>query len=84
MVVGPDSAKRKPDPEAITKILDRFETSAERALMVGDSYSDIQAAKAAKTLSCGVAYGFGGLKELKEAGPNFIINKPEELIIHIE
>lgn len=80
LIVGPESVtSRKPDPEAIILILDKLRAAPERTLMVGDACTDIMAAKAAQILSCGVFYGFGRAEEIRSAGPNFVIDKPEEL-----
>lgn len=80
VVVGAESVhRRKPDPEAIQLILAKLGTSPATAVVVGDASSDIKAAKAAGTISCGVTYGCGSRQEIEEAQPDFIINKAGEL-----
>lgn len=75
LIVGPESVKKmKPDPEGIQKVLDLFDERPEKAIMVGDSYTDILAGKKAHTYTCGVTYGIGSTKELIEAGPNFVFD----------
>lgn len=80
VVVGAESVRRKkPDPEAIQLILAKLGASPETTVVVGDADTDIQAAKAAKTISCGVTYGYGSCREILEAHPDFIIDRAEQL-----
>lgn len=80
LVIGADSVHRKkPDPEAIQLILAELRASPETTVVVGDAGTDIQAAKAAKTISCGVTYGYGSRREIVGAHPDFIIERAEEL-----
>jgi phosphoglycolate phosphatase len=79
-VVGAESLQRlKPDPEAVQLVLARLGASPETTVFVGDASTDIQAAKAARTISCGVTYGFGSRQEIIEAHPDFMIDRAEEL-----
>jgi len=80
VVIGAESVQRKkPDPEAIQLILAKLGTSPEATVVVGDANTDIQAAKAAGTISCGVTYGYGSRQEIMEAYPDFIIDRAEQL-----
>ncbi len=49
-------------------------------LMVGDRKYDILGAKKAGLKSCGILWGFGSQKEFTEAGADYIIEKPGELL----
>ena len=81
MVVGPESVKRmKPDPEGILHVLSQFNIPAQQALMVGDSYVDVEAGKNAGTFTCGVTYGIGDTDELIQSMPDILINDLGELI----
>lgn len=53
--------------------------SLDFAVMVGDRNVDIIAAKSCGFASVGVCYGYGGKKEIEEAGPDIIVEKPEDL-----
>ena len=48
-------------------------------LMVGDRAQDIEGAKANGLLSVGVLWGYGSEEELKGAGTDFVLSKPEDL-----
>ncbi|MGC9158804.1 MAG: HAD family hydrolase [Terracidiphilus sp.] len=74
---------RKPDPEAIELILAKLKVPPETTIVVGDAATDIQAAKAAKTISCGVTYGYGSPHEIVAARPDFIIDRMEDLLSSI-
>ncbi len=85
VMIGLESIKRKkPDPESVNVILERMGTPPAQALMVGDTWMDIGAGKAAGTVTCGVTYGYGKPGELEEAKPDFIVNRLEEMLDNIE
>lgn len=71
---------RKPDPEAIYMILDRFGVKKEEALYIGDSEVDIKTGHNAGLTTIGVTWGFRSRKELLEAGALNLIDKAEELL----
>lgn len=80
LVVGPESVThRKPDPEAIELILSRLAVVPSRALMVGDTASDIEAGKAAGVRTCGVLYGYGAESDVAAARPDYLIRSFREL-----
>lgn len=55
-------------------------TIGQDALMIGDRYADIVAAKENGLRSLGVLWGFGDRKELESAGADGIITKVSELM----
>lgn len=58
VICGDDLEQRKPHPEPILFALKKLGVASESALMVGDSVSDIVAAKAAGVLTVAVTYGY--------------------------
>lgn len=85
MVLGPESLiQKKPDPEGILKVLTSFKITSSQAIMVGDSWVDVKAGKAAKVLTCGVSYGLGNFEDLLEASPDYIIEDLAQLFDCIE
>jgi 2-phosphoglycolate phosphatase len=85
MVVGPESiTKRKPDPEAVIKILQAVQIPAGRSLMVGDTAADLLAGQAAGTLTCGVTYGYGSFQEITDCKPDILIGAIGELVERLE
>lgn len=84
-VVGPESVKNiKPDPEGILKALKMFGIEPSNAVMVGDTFTDIQAGKNAGTKTCGVTYGIGDTVELVKAAPDFLIDDMKKFTDFIE
>jgi HAD superfamily hydrolase (TIGR01549 family) len=61
-----DAEESKPDPELMTRVLDRLGTAA--ACMIGDSIWDVHAATAAGIPTIGVCTGGYGHQELISAG----------------
>ena len=50
------------------------------SLMVGDRLHDIRGARLNHLASAGATYGYGSREELLEAGADYLINRPEELL----
>ena len=80
MVVGPESVARpKPHPDMLLHIAQKLGASLTRTIMIGDSPTDIQAAKTAQVLSCGVTYGYGSPEKILQACPSLIVHRAEDL-----
>jgi phosphoglycolate phosphatase len=58
----------------------QFAAEAGPVFMVGDSLSDIQAARAAGVKSIAVGWGHQSLAKLVGAGPDAVVRSPDELI----
>jgi len=80
MIVGEgDYHHEKPDPESLYVIMEKLGISPQETLMVGDTVYDIEAGKLAGTKTCAVTYGIDSRKELEEYGPDFVVDKFDEL-----
>jgi phosphoglycolate phosphatase len=80
IVLGGDSTERKkPFPDPVLRVLRDLGINSSRALMVGDSPTDIEAGKGAGVLTCGVTYGYRGKDEILKAGPDLLIGSLLEL-----
>ena len=74
----------KPDPTTVYEVIEYFGIKLNESIYVGDSNVDIYTAKNAKVKSIGVAWGFRGEEELREAGADYIVydsNEITELIL---
>lgn len=82
MVQGanPEAYPLKPHPAGLHRILKQLEVTADRALMVGDSTHDIEAAKAAGMYTCAVTYGYRSRKELEVEAPVYFVDQFPELL----
>lgn len=80
LILGGDSAaEKKPHPAILNLALERFNTAAPSALMVGDGDTDVEAGKRAGVMTCGATYGLGDKKQLIAAKPDVLIERFTEL-----
>lgn len=70
----------KPDPKTVFEVMESLKVDKSECIYVGDSDVDIYTARNAKVKSVGVAWGFRGTRELREAGADYIIETPTKLI----
>ncbi len=79
-VIGPESLKHmKPDPEGLVDCMKKAGRGPKETIMIGDSYTDIQAGRAAGTLTCGVLYGIGDRQKLLDEQADFYVDN----LIHL-
>jgi phosphoglycolate phosphatase len=80
-ILGGDSAiEKKPHPALLNDVLRRFDVPRDRAVIVGDGDTDMEAGKRAGIVTCGVTYGLGDREKLLAAQPDFIIDNLGELL----
>jgi haloacid dehalogenase superfamily, subfamily IA, variant 3 with third motif having DD or ED/haloacid dehalogenase superfamily, subfamily IA, variant 1 with third motif having Dx(3-4)D or Dx(3-4)E len=80
-ILGGDSAlEKKPHPALLNDVLRRFDVPRDRAIIVGDGDTDMEAGKRAGIITCGVTYGLGDRDKLLAAQPDFIIDNLRELL----
>ncbi len=70
----------KPDPSGAFEIMKELKVEAKDALYVGDTKTDVRTGKSAGCFTVGVLWGFRDRKELKKAGADAIIERPNELL----
>lgn len=75
-----DGFAAKPDPKIVYDILKKTGTDKQDAIFVGDSNVDIMTARNAGIKSVGCLWGFRTYEELEEAGADYIINEPADLL----
>jgi AHBA synthesis associated protein len=66
--------------EKVQRILSTLGNGAGQAYMIGDSVSDIHAARQAGISSVAVAWGHQSLAKLRRANPDLIAEKPADLL----
>lgn len=66
--------------EIIYEVLKQLNAKPEEAIMIGDRKYDIIGAKEVGTASIGVRFGYAEDGELEEAGADFIVGTPNELL----
>ncbi len=75
-----DETASKPNPKMLHEIMEHTQTTADRALMVGDSIHDLQMAQNAKIPSIGVACGANSAEALARYNPLLCLQLPTELL----
>lgn len=78
-VCADESAGNKPSPEPILACLDRIGVSVDEAAYVGDSPSDIQAARAACVDAIAVSWGVFDTDTLEAEKPDVLVHTIPEL-----
>lgn len=73
--------KRTGKAEVITYAIESLGINDKsEVLMIGDREHDIKGALANGVMSAGVLYGYGNLKELQDAGADYIVKTPYDLL----
>jgi len=73
-----DVPSRKPDPVGLLRLMSELGAVAEDTWMIGDSATDVAAARAAGVKVAGVTWGFHP-GALRAAGPDLLIDDPRAL-----
>ena len=79
VVAGDMLPQKKPDPAPLLHAAQHFQIPAERCLMVGDSISDVVAARAAHFSIVCVSYGYNHGVDIRTAVPDAVIDSLVEL-----
>ncbi|MFT6914369.1 MAG: phosphoglycolate phosphatase [Motiliproteus sp.] len=80
-VLGGDSlAQKKPHPQPLLHCIEHFDSSAARTLMVGDSATDVQAARAAGVRVACVSYGYSYPQPVAASEPDWLVDCLTELL----
>jgi len=79
IISGDTLEKKKPDPLPLLHAADFFGVKPENALMLGDSVSDVKAARAAGFQIICMTYGYNHGVDIREANPDAVIDSMAEL-----
>ena len=79
VVSGDTLPVKKPDPRPLLHAAEYFKVDPGRALMVGDSISDVKAARAAGFQVICVSYGYNHGQDIRDAHPDAVIDSMVEL-----
>lgn len=79
--VGHDDVKEhKPNPESLLLAMAKLGSKPEETMMIGDNFHDINAAKAAGTVSVGVAWSIRGREYIESYHPDYVIDSIQDLL----
>lgn len=74
-IIGGDTLpQQKPDPAALLFVMKMAKVKAQHALFIGDSRSDVQAAKAAGVNCIALSYGYNHGRPIAEESPALVID----------
>lgn len=79
VVSGDTLPQKKPDPAPLLHAAEFFHVAPENALMLGDSISDVKAARAAGFQIVCMSYGYNHGIDIREANPDAVIDSMAEL-----
>ena len=81
-IIGGDTLpQQKPDPAALLHVLQLARVEAQQALFVGDSRSDVLAAKAAGVPCVALSYGYNHGRPIAEEGPLRVLDDLRQLLV---
>lgn len=79
IICGDDTVRKKPDPLPLITAAEKMQVNPEKALMVGDSVSDVNAARAAGFQIICLSYGYNHGEDIRSYGPDAVIDSMIEL-----
>jgi phosphoglycolate phosphatase len=80
-IVGGDTlAQKKPHPLPLLHCIEHFGGAVSRTLMVGDSFADVEAARAAGVAVVGVSYGYSYPQPVAASRPDWLVDCITELL----
>ncbi len=72
--------KKKPEPDNVYEALKQLDADKDKTVYVGDSDVDVVTAKNAGLACVGVTWGYRTRETLAEAGADYLIDDPDELM----
>jgi len=79
VICGDKLPKKKPDPLPLLHAAEFFKVVPEKALMIGDSISDVKAARAAGFQIICMSYGYNHGEDIRNYNPDLVIDSMAEL-----
>jgi phosphoglycolate phosphatase len=79
IICGDTLAKKKPDPMPLFHAAEHFGVAPNQSLMIGDSVSDVKAARAAGFRIVCMSYGYNHGLDIRDASPDAVIDSMAEL-----
>ena len=79
VVSGDTLPQKKPDPAPLLHVAKHFGVSPTKSLMIGDSVSDVKAARAAQFQIICMTYGYNHGEDIRDAHPDAVIDSMAEL-----
>jgi phosphoglycolate phosphatase len=84
IVTSREVERRKPAPDVIIECAKRMDVPIEKCIVVGDTESDIVAAKRAGAIAVAVTTGHEDKEALLRAQPEIVLRDVNDLIVYLE
>lgn len=84
VVSGDTTPKKKPDPMPLLYAAEKFGAHPDACLMIGDSQSDVKAARAARFQIVCMTYGYNHGEDIRQYEPDAVIDSMVELKVLLE
>jgi len=84
VISGDTLPQKKPDPAPLLHAAEFFGCAPEAALMIGDSVSDVRAARAAGFRIICMSYGYNHGVDIRDARPDAVIDRMTEILPLLE
>ena len=78
-ICGDDTPRKKPDPLPLLTAAEKLSVQPERSMMIGDSQSDVKAARAAGFQIICLSYGYNHGEDIRDFNPDAVIDSFTEL-----
>ena len=79
-----ENVRKKPSPDSVLEVINHLGVKKEETVYVGDSEVDIKTARNAELIIVGVTWGFRSRETLINAGADYIIDSPNDLLTLIK
>ena len=80
IVCGDELPKKKPDPMPLLHAAEKLKVTPENSLMIGDSISDVKAARAAGFQIVCMSYGYNHGEDIRDYNPDMVVDSMADLI----
>lgn len=79
IICGDMLDRKKPDPMPLLHAAEQLETSPSASLMIGDSMSDVKAARAAGFQIVCMSYGYNHGEDIRDSNPDAVVDSMAEI-----
>ncbi len=79
VICGDMVERKKPDPMPLLQAAEQLNTAAEASLMLGDSMSDVKAARAANFGIICMSYGYNHGEDIRDYNPDAVVDSMAEI-----
>lgn len=79
VICGDTLAKKKPDPLPLLHAAEQLAVQPENSLMLGDSMSDVKAARAAGFSIICMSYGYNHGEDIRDYHPDAVVDRMDEI-----